>query len=98
MKPSHKNPAPAVVVVVVVSAVVAAVAIAAGAVVSNKAPTSCSCGRGASVEAPLHALPRSLIPHIQCVVANVTQSIATPLVATSDRLPPICLSDETIIL
>jgi hypothetical protein len=59
MKPSHKNPAPAV-VVVVVSAVVAAVAIAAGAVASNKAPTSCNCRRGASVEAPLHVLPRSL--------------------------------------
>ena len=53
MKPSHKNPAPAAVVAAVVSAVVAAVAIAADAVASNKAPTSGSYGRGASVEAPL---------------------------------------------
>ncbi len=59
MKPSHKNPAPAVVAVVVVSAVVAVVAIAVDAVASNKAPTSCM-RRGASVEAPLHVLPRSL--------------------------------------
>src|SRR6267143_6474217 len=29
-----------------------------------------------------------LVPHIQFVVANDTQSVATPLVTTSDRLHP----------
>ena len=52
-------------------------------------------GEGLLQEAGSHVAPllkrpftAYLVPHIQFVAANDTQSIATPLVATSDRLHP----------
>ena len=82
---------------VVVSAVVAAVAIAAGAVASNKAPTSCSCGRGASVEAPLHGYPVPCTSHSICrserrsVCCDPTGRDLRPIT------PHICLSGTAVI-
>src|ERR1700704_6243612 len=88
MKPSHKNHAPAAVAVVAAVALVAAAEIAAVAVASKPAPRSSRCRRGASTEALPSRHTSFLVPHIQFVVANDIQSVATPLVTTSDRLHP----------
>jgi hypothetical protein len=80
MKPSHKSLAPAAVVAVVVSVVVVVVvAIAADAVASNKAPTRCSYRRGASIEAPLHILPRSSYLIVNLPQRTILSTITTQL-------------------
>ena len=67
----------------VVSVAVVAVAIAADAVASNEAPTEAVEG-ALQLKRPFTSYPILSRPHIQFAVAERHQSVATPLVTTSN--------------